>query len=84
MTRNRLKVRRTTHKSRKKKTVVQVFSRCIQRTVEEDGVLSHLGGIKIWFFFNMDQMAVYIGMIGRTANDVVVAHTVDVVQDKNV
>ncbi|EGZ27591.1 hypothetical protein PHYSODRAFT_261607 [Phytophthora sojae] len=83
--RNRLTVRRITHKGRKKRSdmeeVANVFSHSILRTVEEDGILAHVNGPdKYASVYNMDQTAVYIDMNGRTTVDFVGAQTVDVVQ----
>ncbi|KAE9327179.1 hypothetical protein PF008_g16467 [Phytophthora fragariae] len=84
--RNRLTVRRITHKGRKKRSdmeeVANVFSHSILRTVEEDGILSYINGPdKYASVYNMDQTAVYIDMNGRTTVDFVGAQTGDVVQE---
>ncbi|KAE9200719.1 hypothetical protein PF005_g15235 [Phytophthora fragariae] len=66
--RNRLTVRRITHKGRKKRSgmevtyrkLANVFSHSILRTVEEDGILSCINGPdKYASVYNMDQTAVY-------------------------
>ncbi|KAE9241691.1 hypothetical protein PF004_g6936 [Phytophthora fragariae] len=83
--RNRLTVRRITHKGRKKRSdmeeVANVFSHSILRTVEDDGILPYINGPdKYPSVYNMDQTAVYVDMNGRTTVDFVGSQTVDVVQ----
>ncbi|KAG6954275.1 hypothetical protein JG687_00011882, partial [Phytophthora cactorum] len=83
--RNRLTVRRITHKGRKKRSdmeaVANVFSHSILRTVEEDGILSFLNETeKYSSVYNMNQTAMYVDMNGRTTIDFIGASTVDVVQ----
>ncbi|KAG6963523.1 hypothetical protein JG688_00008108 [Phytophthora aleatoria] len=83
--RNRLTVRRITHKGRKKRSdmeaVANVFSHSILRTVEEDGILSFLNETeKYSSVYNMNQTAMYVDMNGHTTIDFVGASTVDVVQ----
>ncbi|ETK83520.1 hypothetical protein L915_11277 [Phytophthora nicotianae] len=86
--RNRLTIRRITHKGRKKRNdmeaVANVFSRSIQYTIEEKGILSSdMGPEKYASVYNMDQTAVYIDMNGRTTIEFVGAPTVDVLQEVN-
>ncbi|KAL4174119.1 hypothetical protein KRP22_006059 [Phytophthora ramorum] len=84
--RNRLTVRRITHKGRKKRSgmelaVANMFTQSILRTVEEDGILGYLDGHnKYSSVYNMDQTAVYIDTNGRTTVDFVGTETVDAVQ----
>ncbi|KAE9039909.1 hypothetical protein PR003_g5184 [Phytophthora rubi] len=61
--RNRLTVRRTTDKGRKKRSDME-------RTVEEDGILAYLDGHENnSSVYNMNQTAVYIDMNGITTVD---------------
>lgn len=87
--RNRLTIRRITHKGRTKrsdmKVVASLFAVSIQRTIEEDGILScQTGSEKYSSVYNMDQTAIYIDMNGRTTIDFVGAETVDVMQGSSV
>ncbi|ETL36933.1 hypothetical protein L917_11083 [Phytophthora nicotianae] len=65
--------------------VANVFSRSIQHTIEEKGILSSdMGPEKYASVYNMDQTAVYIDMNGRTTIEFVGAPTVDVLQGSEV
>ncbi|KAE9118463.1 hypothetical protein PF010_g8208 [Phytophthora fragariae] len=87
--RNRLSIRRITHKGRTKRPdmelVANAFSRSIQHAIEEDGILSsERGDAKPAAVFNMDQTAVYIGIAGNRTIDFVGNATVDVQQGSEI
>ncbi|KAE9275098.1 hypothetical protein PR003_g29428 [Phytophthora rubi] len=83
--RNRLSVRRITHRGTKQREemekIADEFSNTIQYYVEESGTVAHLNGLdKFSCVYNMDQTAVYIDMNPSTTIDFAGARHVDVVQ----
>ncbi|KAF4149685.1 DDE superfamily endonuclease, partial [Phytophthora infestans] len=90
--RNRLSIRRITHKGRKIRSDMEVmllvaskFSHSIQYAIKECGALSYATGpSKYGSVFNMDQTAIYIDMNGKTTIDFVGTSTVDVRQGSEV
>ncbi|KAF4139278.1 DDE superfamily endonuclease [Phytophthora infestans] len=83
--RNRLSIRRITHKGRKIRFDMELdaskFSHSIQYAIEECGALSYATGpSKYGSVFNMDQTSIYIDMTGKTTIDFVGTPTVDVRQ----
>ncbi|KAE8996897.1 hypothetical protein PR003_g19901 [Phytophthora rubi] len=61
--------------------VGNMFSRSIQHTIEEEGILAFdVCPTKYAAVYNMDQTAIYIDMNGRTTIEFVGAPTVDVLQ----
>ncbi|KAE9204116.1 hypothetical protein PF004_g17938 [Phytophthora fragariae] len=72
--RNRLSVRRITHRGTKQRDEMEYY-------VEESGTVAHLNGLdKFSCVYNMDQTAVYIDMNPSTTIDFAGARHVDVVQ----